>query len=109
MDRDLDGLPDWYEKQYGLDPLRNDASLESDHDGFTNIQEYVAGTNPTFFDRNLLPTVTTIASTTTISTVMGSGPATATETLTKTAEGFGIAHTLLTMLRVIYWARRKQR
>ena len=46
-DADADGIPDEWENQYGLDPSDpTDAALDSDHDGSTNLQEYLAGTNP---------------------------------------------------------------
>lgn len=47
-DDDNDGIPDAYEKQFPseLDPFLDDANLDSDNDGFTNIQEYSAGTSP---------------------------------------------------------------
>ncbi len=46
-DRDADGLPDGWEQAHGLNPLEaSDASLDSDGDGPTNRQEYVAGTDP---------------------------------------------------------------
>ncbi|MFW9928096.1 MAG: NosD domain-containing protein, partial [Candidatus Thorarchaeota archaeon] len=47
LDSDLDGPPDWFELLYGLDPSIDDASLDFDHDDLTNIQEFVAGTDPT--------------------------------------------------------------
>jgi hypothetical protein len=39
-------MPDVWEKQHGLNPLVNDASLDKDGDGYTNLQEYKAGTDP---------------------------------------------------------------
>lgn len=49
-DTDKDGMPDWFEKLYGLNPNVNDAHLDYDGDGRTNIQEYNAGTNPILID-----------------------------------------------------------
>lgn len=49
-DTDKDGLPDWFEKLYGLNPNLNDAALDPDGDGRTNLQEYNAGTNPVLAD-----------------------------------------------------------
>ena len=51
LDADADGMPDEWEKRYGLnvgDPA--DANTDLDGDGFTNLEEYVAKTDPT--DRN---------------------------------------------------------
>lgn len=47
-DRDTDGdqMPDTWEVQYHLDPNRNDAGEDYDHDGLTNIEEFLAGTDP---------------------------------------------------------------
>lgn len=46
-DRDNDGLPDAWEVKYGLNPLfAGDAVLDSDGDGFTNIDEYRNQTSP---------------------------------------------------------------
>lgn len=43
-----DAIPNSWKQQYGLDPfLWNIASLDSDGDGMSNQQEYLAGTNPT--------------------------------------------------------------
>lgn len=49
-DADKDGMPDWFEKLYGLDPNLNDAALDPDGDGRTNLEEYNAGTNPVLAD-----------------------------------------------------------
>jgi len=40
-------MPNWFEQLYGLNSFDpTDASIDSDGDGFTNLQEYLAGTNP---------------------------------------------------------------
>ena len=43
VDSDSDGMPDKFERATGLDPLTDDAG--EDH-GKTNLEEYLAGTNP---------------------------------------------------------------
>ena len=44
-DSDGNGLPDWWQEQFfghrGIDP-----NADPDHDGWTNLQEYLAGTDP---------------------------------------------------------------
>lgn len=45
-DGDEDGLPDEWEKKYGLSLSMNDAALDFDNDGFTNMEEFLAKTNP---------------------------------------------------------------
>lgn len=50
-DADSDGLPDVWERKFGLDPGNGaDAGLDGDNDLLTNLQEFVAGTNPTLQD-----------------------------------------------------------
>lgn len=46
-DSDHDGMPDWWEKKYGLDPKdASDAAMDKDGDGYTNVEEYLNGTDP---------------------------------------------------------------
>jgi len=50
LDSDADGMPDGWEKKYGLDPRdASDTSKDSDNDGYTNIEEYLNGTDPTAY------------------------------------------------------------
>jgi hypothetical protein len=54
LDTDQDGMPDSWEGRYGLNPEdATDASEDLDLDGYANLQEYRAGSDPT--DRNSLP------------------------------------------------------
>ncbi len=46
-DTDGDGMPDAWELAHGLNPLFNDASLDADGDGVSNLDEFLAGTDPT--------------------------------------------------------------
>ena len=47
MDNDGDGMPNGWEMAYALDPESNDAGVDEDQDGFSNRQEFLAGTDPT--------------------------------------------------------------
>jgi hypothetical protein len=46
VDSDGDGIPDSWETLYSLTNSVNDAGLDLDHDGLSNLQEYLANTNP---------------------------------------------------------------
>ena len=49
-DSDSDGMPDEWEKKYGFDSHdASNASKDNDNDGYTNIEEYLNGTDPTAF------------------------------------------------------------
>jgi alpha-tubulin suppressor-like RCC1 family protein len=45
-DTDGDGMPDGWEINHSLNPLANDAGIDSDGDTYTNLQEYQNGTDP---------------------------------------------------------------
>lgn len=45
-DKDGDLMADDWEKKYGLDPTRNDANLDADNDGVSNLNEYLNKTVP---------------------------------------------------------------
>jgi len=46
-DTDSDGMPDWWEEKYNLNPEDlTDAYMDNDGDGYTNLKEYEIGTNP---------------------------------------------------------------
>ena len=49
-DRDLDGLPDEWETAHGLDPDMADAVGNPDHDVYSNLEEYLNGTDPQVYD-----------------------------------------------------------
>lgn len=46
QDSDGNGLPDWWEETYFGARTGSDPAADSDGDGMTNRQEYLAGTNP---------------------------------------------------------------
>ncbi|MBU1693657.1 MAG: thrombospondin type 3 repeat-containing protein, partial [Verrucomicrobia bacterium] len=48
LDTDADGIPDFWESKYGLNPSdRGDAQGDLDGDGFSNVEEFNAETDPT--------------------------------------------------------------
>lgn len=47
LDSDLDGMPDWWELKYGLDPNDpSDANGDLNGDGYTNIEKFINGIDP---------------------------------------------------------------
>jgi hypothetical protein len=57
VDNDLDGMPNSWESQYGLNPNSDDAAQDLDGDGRSNLQEYLLGSDPTDFYNGILPTL----------------------------------------------------
>ena len=46
-DTDGDGIPDWWESRYALNPLsHNDAAQDPDGDGLSNLKEFLNATDP---------------------------------------------------------------
>jgi hypothetical protein len=45
-DADADGVEDWWETLHGLTIGVDDSGLDSDLDGFTNLEEFLARTSP---------------------------------------------------------------
>jgi hypothetical protein len=45
-DDDNDGMPDTWEDLYQLNSLVDDADLDADGDGWSNLEEYLKGTIP---------------------------------------------------------------
>lgn len=47
VDTDGDGMPDFWEIQYQFDPEDpNDATMDCDEDGISNLEEFIEGTHP---------------------------------------------------------------
>ena len=42
-DDDNDGMANWFESRFGLDLKAKDNNGDSDHDGYTNLEEYIEG------------------------------------------------------------------
>jgi hypothetical protein len=48
LDRDGDGIPDWWEIKYGLNPRDpSDATKDCNGDGYSNVEKYLNGIDPT--------------------------------------------------------------
>lgn len=60
IDSDNDGMPDRWEAQYHLAPTLYDANDDPDLDGYTNIEEYLVGTDPTV-PKNVAPIIAFVA------------------------------------------------
>ncbi len=45
-DGDADGMPSEWERRHGLDPARADDAGDLDRDGYTNLEEWLNGTDP---------------------------------------------------------------
>jgi hypothetical protein len=60
FDTDGDGIPDWWELRYGLNPLLSDAGADLDGDGFTNLDEYNSGGNPIVRDNPSVVGISTV-------------------------------------------------
>jgi len=54
-DDDNDGMPDTWELEYGLNPLKDDAADDPDGDDISNINEYNLGINPNHYEGNFEP------------------------------------------------------
>lgn len=50
-DSDGDGIPDWWEVLYALNPNVNDSAEDADRDGLSNLEEFSSGSNPIVQDR----------------------------------------------------------
>jgi Ca2+-binding RTX toxin-like protein len=59
VDTDRDGMPNWFENLYGFNAKVADNNGDSDHDGYTNVEEYINGLI-TGFDLPLASTVRAI-------------------------------------------------
>jgi hypothetical protein len=47
IDTDEDGMPDSWERRFGLNPRdSSDGAADKDHDGYTNLEEYLNNTDP---------------------------------------------------------------
>ncbi|MGD8671567.1 MAG: hypothetical protein PVF31_15845, partial [Desulfobacterales bacterium] len=60
-DDDNDQMPDAWEIEYGFDPLRDDATEDFDGDGLSNLDEYLAGSDPMVPQDNQAPQPPTLS------------------------------------------------
>jgi subtilisin family serine protease len=63
VDTDSNGLPDWWEQQFFGHLTGTDPNADPDHDGASNLAEFLAGTTPTNFNSALRLTALSAAGT----------------------------------------------
>jgi hypothetical protein len=63
VDTDSNGLPDWWEQQFFGHLTGTDPNADPDHDGASDLAEFLAGTNPTNFNSALRLTAVPAAGT----------------------------------------------
>ena len=66
VDTDANGLPDWWELEYFGHLTGTDPNADADHDGMSNLAEWLAGTNPTNAVSNLRLTLLSATNTSAI-------------------------------------------
>jgi subtilisin family serine protease len=66
VDTDGNGLPDWWELEYFGHLTGTDPNADPDHDGMSNLAEWLAGTNPTNSASNLRLTLSSATNATAV-------------------------------------------
>lgn len=63
LDSDQDGIPDWWAIKHGFDPEGGiDPLGDIDGDGYTNLEEYLNGTNPLVAELDISQLITQLSS-----------------------------------------------
>lgn len=112
-DTDEDGMPDGWEVDNYLDPLANDSNEDLDRDGYTNIEEYINGTDPREFEISTSSSTISTASLTsssTTSTASSTSDESEESTTTKTgiSPGFLVITCLMTFSVLIVFYHRQR-